>query len=182
MKDYTLDIDDVYIIFQAEECPTNPDDLFASFLKMEEDPHLDFNLIGKDLETIASSSSDSGLSSALSLSYEQQLSPFLSRTDNNEEEEIGNCDLSSPQDFVDFEAATSPSLGSVGSPVRSVMSSKIGSPTTDVATEEMDYEQSLVTIVTPNSTMPSLNATIEMEQPVVDIGKILSFKETCKYL
>lgn len=167
--------DDVYVIFQAEDCPTNPDDLFASILKMEEDP-LDFNLIGKDLETIASSSSDSGLSSALSPSYEQQLSPFLSRTDNNEEEEIGNSDLNSSQEFMDFEAAASPSLGSVDSPIRSVMSSNIGSPTTDVA-EEMDYEQSLVAIVTPNNTMPSLSTTVATEQPIVDIGKLL-FRNT----
>lgn len=168
----SLKYDDVCIIFQAEDCPTNPDDLLASILKMEEDPQLDFNLIGKDLETIASSSSDSGLSSALSLSYEQQLSPFLSRTDNNEEEEIGNSDLNGSQDFVDFEPAASPSLGSVDSPVRSVMSSNIGSPTTDVA-EEMDYEQSLVAIVTPNNTMPSLSTTVATEQPTVDIGKLL---------
>lgn len=167
------------MILQAEECPTNPDDLFASILKLEEDPQFDFSLIGKDLETIASSSSDSGLSSALSPSYEQQLSPFLSRTDNNEEEEIGNSNLSSPQDFVDFEPAASPSLGSVDSPVRSVMSSNIGSPTTDLA-EEMDYEQSLVAIVTPNNTMPSLSTTVATEQPIVDIGKIV-FK-TCKYV
>lgn len=155
-------------VITAEEYPSNSDDLFASILKMEEDPNLDFNLIGKDLETIASSSSDSGLSSALSLSYEQQLSPFLSKADNNEEEEIINSDLNSSQDFVDFEAAASPSLASVDSPVRSVMSSNIGSPIADMA-EEMDYEQSLVAIVTPNNTTPSLNATIATEQPVVDI-------------
>jgi len=180
LKDYTSGTNNVYVIFQPEECPTNPDDLFASILKMEEDPHLDFNLIGKDLETIASSSSDSGLSSALSLSYEQQLSPFLSKTDNNEEEEIGNSDLSSRQDFMDFEAAASPSLGSVDSPVRSVMSSNIGSPITDMA-EEMDYEQSLVAIVTPNNTISSLSTTIATEQPIVDIGKTLSHsrKSTC---
>ncbi|XP_012542686.2 light-inducible protein CPRF2 [Monomorium pharaonis] len=158
-------------VIAAEECPTNPDDLFASILKMEEEDPLDFSLIGKDLETIASSSSDSGLSSALSLSYEQQLSPFLSsRTDNNEEEEIGNnSNLSSPQqDFMELEPAASPSLASVDSPVRSVMSSNIGSPTNDVV-EEMDYEQSLVAIVTPNNTMPCSDASIAAEQPVVDI-------------
>ncbi|XP_011641557.1 probable basic-leucine zipper transcription factor J [Pogonomyrmex barbatus] len=153
----------------AEECPTNPDDLFASILKMEEDS-FDFNLIEKNLETIASSSSDSGLSSALSLSYEQQLSPILSRTDNNEEEEIEICNsnLNSPQDFIDFEPATSPSLGSITSPVRSVMSSNIGSPITD-ATEEMDYEQTLVAVVTPNNTISNLNTTITTGQPINDI-------------
>ncbi|XP_011866872.1 PREDICTED: cyclic AMP response element-binding protein A-like [Vollenhovia emeryi] len=150
-------------VITAEECPTNPDDLLASFLKLEEDPHLDFNL--KDLETIASSSSDSGLSSALSLSYEQQLSPFLSRPDHNEEEELGNSDLNSPQNFMDLDPTPpSPSLGSVDSPVRSVVSSNIGSPTTDVA-EEMDCEQSLVAIVTPNN---SLSTAIATEQPTVD--------------
>lgn len=150
----------------AEECPTNPDDLFASILKMEEDSQLDFNLIGRDLETVPSSSSDSGLSSILSLSYEQQLSPFLSRVDK-EEIEISNSDLSSPQDFVDFEPAASPSLGSVDSPVRSVMSSNIGSPATDVV-EEMDYEQTLVAVVTPNNTMPN-TGTIATERATFDV-------------
>ncbi|GAB1859015.1 cAMP-responsive element-binding protein 3-like protein 4 [Camponotus japonicus] len=150
----------------AEECPTNPDDLFASILKMEEDSQLDFNLIGRDLETVPSSSSDSGLSSILSLSYEQQLSPFLSRVDK-EEIEISNSDLSSPQDFVDFEPAASPSLGSVDSPVRSVMSSNIGSPATDVV-EEMDYEQTLVAVVTPNNTMPN-TGTIAAERATFDV-------------
>ncbi|KAL6437155.1 hypothetical protein ACFW04_005022 [Cataglyphis niger] len=156
-------------VIAAEECPTNPDDLFASILKMEEDSQLDFNLIGKDLETVPSSSSDSGLSSILSLPYEQQLSPFLSRTDNNAEEqiEISNSDLSSPQDYVDFEPAASPSLGSIDSPVRSVMSSNIGSPVTDVV-EEMDYEQTLVAVVTPNNTMSNTNATITTEQSIFD--------------
>lgn len=142
---------------------------------MEEDSQLDFNLIGKDLETVPSSSSDSGLSSILSLPYEQQLSPFLSRTDNNAEEqiEISNSDLSSPQDYVDFEPAASPSLGSVDSPVRSVMSSNIGSPATDVV-EEMDYEQTLVAVVTPNNTMSNTNATIATEQSI--FGKILLYR------
>lgn len=154
------------VIASAEECPTNPDDLFASILKLEEDSQLDFNLIGRDLETVPSSSSDSGLSSILSLSYEQQLSPFLSRVDK-EEIEISNSDLSSPQDFVDFEPAASPSLGSVDSPVRSVMSSNIGSPATDVV-EEMDYEQTLVAVVTPNNTMPN-TGTIATERATLDV-------------
>lgn len=141
---------------------------------MEEDSQLDFNLIGKDLEAVPSSSSDSGLSSILSLPYEQQLSPFLSRTDNNADEqiEISNSDLSSPQDYVDFEPAASPSLGSVDSPVRSVMSSNIGSPATDVV-EEMDYEQTLVAVVTPNNTMSNTN-TIATEQSI--FGKILLYR------
>lgn len=138
---------------------------------MEDDSQLDFNLIGKDLETVPSSSSDSGLSSILSLPYEQQLSPFLSRTDK-EEIEISNSDLSSPQDFIDFEPAASPSLGSVDSPVRSVMSSNIGSPATDVV-EEMDYEQTLVAVVTPNNTIPN-TGTISTERAIFDVGKILS--------
>lgn len=148
---------------------------------MEEDPQLNFNLIGKDLETVPSSSSDSGLSSILSLPYEQQLSPFLSRADNNEEEqmEISNSDLSSSQDFIDFEPAASPSLGSIDSPVRSVVSSNIGSPVTDVI-EEMDYEQTLVAVVTPNNTTPNTSTTIATEQPIFDIGKILLYR--AKYL
>ncbi|XP_011344127.1 uncharacterized protein LOC105283226 isoform X2 [Ooceraea biroi] len=107
-------------VITAEECPANPEDIF-SFLKMEEDPQLDFSLIGKDLETIPSSSSDSGLSN--------------------------------------FEPVASPFVGSIDSPVRSVTSSNIGSPATDAA-EEMDYEQTLVAVVTPNNTMPNANAII----------------------
>lgn len=161
-------------VIAAEECPTNPDDLFASILKMEEDdPQLDFNLIGKDLDRVPSSSSDSGLSSILSLPYEQQLSPFLSRTDNCDEEqmemEISNSDLSSTQDFADLEQAVSPSLGSVDSPIRSGMSSNIGSPVAD-AIEEMDYEQTLVAVVTPNNTTPNMSTTVATEQPIFDIN------------
>lgn len=142
---------------------------------MEEDSQLDFNLIGKDLETVPSSSSDSGLSSILSLPYEQQLSPFLSRTDNNAEEiEISNSDLGSPQEFVDFKPVTSPSLGSVDSPVRSVVSSNIGSPATDMV-EEMDYEQTLVAVVTPNNTIPNTGTTAT-ERAIFDAGKILLYQ------
>lgn len=133
-----------------------------------EDSQLDFNLIDKDLKTSPSSSSDSGLSSMLSPSYEQQYSPFLLKnTDNNEDDqiEISKFDLDSPQNFVDFEPAASPSLGSVDSPVRSIMSSNIGSPATDV-TEEMDYEQTLVAVVTPNNTMPNINTVVAAEQPI----------------
>lgn len=157
-------------VLQAEESPAETEDLFASILKMEEDTQLGFNLIDKDLETIQSSSSDSGLSSALSLSYEQQLSPFLSKVNEEEHIEISNSDLSSPQNFMDFEPAASPSLASVDSPVRSVVSSNIGSPATDV-TEEIDYEQTLVAVVTPNNTTPNGN-TVVAEQPIVDISKI----------
>lgn len=163
-----------FVILQADE--TNPEEFFASILDMNS--HLDFGLIEKDLETIPSSSSDSGLSSALSLSesYEQQLSPFLSKTDNNDEEEIGNSNLNSPQDCMDFEPAASPSLGSVDSPVRSVMSSNIGSPTTDLV-EEMDLDHSLVAIVAPNNIMPNLNTTttIATEQSLGDIGRFLLY-------
>lgn len=133
---------------------------------MEEDP-LGFNLIGKDHEMIASSPSDSGLSSALSLSYEQELSPLLSI---NEEEHIEiNADSNSSQNFVDFESADSPiqTLGSVDSPVRSGMSSDISSPAAEEVAEEVDYGQTLVAVVTPNNTMPNVNATIATEQPVI---------------
>ncbi|XP_020286116.1 uncharacterized protein LOC109855862 [Pseudomyrmex gracilis] len=174
-----LFVDDNYgDIAAAEESPAETEDLFASILKMEEDTQLGFNLIDKDLETIQSSSSDSGLSSALSLSYEQQLSPFLSKVNEEEHIEISNSDLSSPQNFMDFEPAASPSLASVDSPVRSVVSSNIGSPATDV-TEEIDYEQTLVAVVTPNNTTPNGN-TVVAEQPIVDISP--AHKQTTTYV
>lgn len=161
------------LMFQTEECPTNADDFFASILKMEEDSQLDFSLIGKDLEMIASSPSDSGLSSALSLSYEQQLSPLLSIKNEEEQIEVITSNVNSPQNCMDLESAGSPiqSLGSVDSPVRSIMSSNISSPVTEEITEEMDYGQTLVAVVTPNNTMPNGNATIATEQPAIDIGK-----------
>lgn len=160
--------------FQNEEFATsNPDDLLATIMKLQEE-HPDF-LIEKDLEdTSPFSLSDSGLSSAQSLSYEQQLSPLLSISNEDEQIEIINSNLNSPQDLMDFEPVASPiqSLGSVDSPVRSVMSSNVGSPATDVA-EDMEYGQTLVAVVTPNNTMPSANAntTIVTEQPAVEIGK-----------
>lgn len=150
---------------------------------MEEDPQLDFNFIGKELKTSPSSSSDSGLSSALSLSYEQQLSPLLSNISNEEEQtEISDYPpLNSPHDLVDFESINSPiqSMASVdNSPVRSLMSSNISSPdiiiTDDVAEEEMDCEQTLVAVVTPNNTISNSNDVIVTEQaPTTNIRKIL---------
>lgn len=86
------------------------------------------------------------------------------------EMEISNSDLSSSQDFADLEQAVSPSLGSVDSPIRSGMSSNVGSPATD-AIEEMDCEQTLVAVVTPNNTTPNMNATVATEQPIFDISK-----------
>lgn len=160
------------ITFQTEECPINSDDFFASILKMEEDPQLDFDLIGKDLETSPSSSSDSGFSSTPSLSYEQQLSPLLSINNEEEQIEISNCDLSSPQDFMDFESASSPiqSLSSMDSPIRSVVSSTIDSPAPDVA-EEMDYGQTLVAVVTPNNTISNESVNVVNEKPAIGIGE-----------
>ncbi|XP_046623543.1 cyclic AMP-responsive element-binding protein 3-like protein 1 [Neodiprion virginianus] len=133
----------------TEEWPTNPDDFLDSIFKLDNQ----FDLIDSDLVAIPSSSSDSGLSSALS-SCEQQLSPLLPI----EEEQIEfNSDLNSPRDFVEFDPIESPnqSLESspespIDSPIRSVMSSNLGSPGTD-ATEEMDFEQTLVNVVEPNN-------------------------------
>ncbi|XP_076160520.1 uncharacterized protein LOC143143303 isoform X2 [Ptiloglossa arizonensis] len=158
----------------AEEWPTNPDDFLDSIFKLEDHQ---FNLIENDLETIPSSSSDSGLSSALSLSCEQQLSPLLPIEED--QVEISNSEMSSPQNFMDFESLDSPnqSVGSLGSPVRSVVSSNIGSPVTDVA-EEMDGEHTLVAVVNPNNTLADTKATVLTEQPVVELDKVPKVRVT----
>lgn len=154
------------MLFKAEEWPTNADDFLDSIFKLEDNQ---FNLMQDDLETIPSSSSDSGLSSALSLSCEQQLSPLLPIEED--QVEISNSEISSPQNFMDFDPLGSPnqSTGSVDSPVRSVISSSMGSPATDVA-EEMDVEHTFVAVVNPNNTLADVNATIVAEQPMVDLG------------
>ncbi|XP_078034869.1 uncharacterized protein LOC144468926 [Augochlora pura] len=148
----------------AEEWLSNPDNLLDSIFKQEDNQ---FNLMKDELDTIPSSSSDSGLSSALSLSCEQQLSPLLPI------EEISNSEMNSPQNFMDFESMDSPnqSVGSVDSPIRSVVSSNIGSPVTDVA-EEIDVEHTLVAVVNPNNTSADASATIVAESPVVELDKI----------
>ncbi|KAK1124238.1 hypothetical protein K0M31_006614 [Melipona bicolor] len=150
----------------AEEWPTNPDDFLDSIFKLEDNQ---FNLINNDLDAIPSSSSDSGLSSALSLSCEQQLSPLLPIEED--QLEISNSEINSPQNVMDFDPLGSPnqSMASVDSPVRSVVSSNIGSPVTDVA-EEMDVEHTLVAVVNPANTLADAN-TIVTEQPVVDLEK-----------
>lgn len=145
----------------AEEWPTNADDFLDSIFKLEDNQ---FNLIENDLEEIPSSSSDSGLSSALSLSCEQQLSPLLPIEED--QVEISNSDVNSPQNIMDFESLGSPNQ-SMDSPIRS----NIGSPATDVGAEEMDVEQTLVTVVNPNDTFADANETILSEQPVVDLEK-----------
>lgn len=147
----------------AEEWPTNPDDFLDSIFKLEDQ----FNLMETDLETIPSSSSDSGLSSALSLSCEQQLSPLLPIEED--QVEISNSDLSSPQNLMDFESLGSPnqSMGSVDSPVRSVVSSNIGSPATDVP-EEMEFDHTLVAVVNPNNTLADATTAVVTEQPAVE--------------
>ncbi|XP_053982336.1 cyclic AMP response element-binding protein A-like [Hylaeus anthracinus] len=152
----------------TEEWPSNPDDFLDSIFKLEDHQ---FNLIENDLETIPSSSSDSGLSSALSLSCEQQLSPLLPIEED--QVEISNSEMSSPQNFMDFESLDSPnqSVGSVDSPVRSVVSSNVGSPVTDIP-EEMDVEQTLVAVVNPNNTMADTATTILTEHPVLDLDKL----------
>ncbi|XP_031837237.1 uncharacterized protein LOC116429016 [Nomia melanderi] len=151
----------------AEEWPTNPDDFLDSIFKLGDNQ---FDLIENDLDTIPSSSSDSGLSSALSLSCEQQLSPLLPIEED--QVEISNSGMNSPQNFVDFDSLDSPnqSMGSVDSPVRSVVSSNIGSPATDVA-EEMDVEHTLVAVVNPNNTFTDVNMTNIAESPVIDLDK-----------
>ena len=72
---------------------------------------------------------------------------------------------------MDLEPLGSPnqSMASVDSPVRSVVSSNIGSPITDVA-EEMDVEHTLVAVVNPVNTLADANTTIVAEQPVADLG------------
>lgn len=152
---------------KAEEWPADTDDFLDSIFKLEDNQ---FNLIDNDLDAIPSSSSDSGLSSALSLSCEQQLSPLLPIEED--QVEISNSEVSSPQNIVDFESLGSPnqSMASVDSPVRSVVSSNIGSPATDIA-EEMDVEHTFVAVVSPSNTLADSNATIIAEQPVVDLGK-----------
>lgn len=156
----------------TEEWPTNPDDFLDSIFKLEDNQ---FNLMENDLEAIPSSSSDSGLSSALSLSCEQQLSPLLPIEED--QVEISNSDLSSPQNFMDFDSLGSPnqSMGSVDSPIRSVVSSNIGSPVTDV-NEEMDFEPTLVAVVNPNNTVPDPtppSATEQQQQPTINMETLI---------
>lgn len=159
------------MLFKAEEWPTNPDDFLDSIFKLEDNQ---FNLIDNDLDAIPSSSSDSGLSSALSLSCEQQLSPLLPIEED--QVEMSNSEMSSPQNIMDFDSLGSPnqSMASIDSPVRSVVSSNIGSPSMDVA-EEMDVEHTLVAVMNPtNTTVVDANTTIVTEQPVIDLGKKLA--------
>ncbi|XP_076751200.1 uncharacterized protein LOC143432201 [Xylocopa sonorina] len=152
----------------VEEWPTNTDDFLDSIFKLEDNQ---FNLIENDLEAIPSSSSDSGLSSALSLSCEQQLSPLLPIEED--QTEISNSEMNSPENIVDLESLGSPnqSVASMDSPVRSVVSSSIGSPTMDVP-EETETEQTFVAVVNPNNTFADINnTTILTEQPVIDLDK-----------
>ncbi|XP_066584576.1 cyclic AMP-responsive element-binding protein 3-like protein 1 [Prorops nasuta] len=143
----------------AEEWPTNPDDFLESIFNLE-----------MDLETIPSSSSDSGLSSALSLSCEQQLSPLPPIEEDKSEN--GHSHLDSPQNLMDFESIGSPnqSMGSMDSPARSVMSSNLGSPVADV-TEDMEMEHTLVAVVNPkNVTEATQNVTAV--RPTIDLDSI----------
>lgn len=127
----------------TEEWPTNPDDFLDSMFKF--DNQFD-NLIENDLDAIPSSSSDSGLSSALSLSCEQQLSPLLPIEED--QVELCNSELSSPQNYMDFESVDSPnrSVGSEDGPTQSVASSNVGSPETDV-TEDVEFEHKSNSVV-----------------------------------
>lgn len=140
-------------------------------LKMEHP----FNLMENDVDALPSSSSDSGLSSALSLSCEQQLSPLLPMEDQLE---LSNDNQNSPQNFTDFQYLGSPndSVGSftADSPVRSVMSSNVGSPGTDM-TEEMDFESNYITAVDPNVVEGSIESPVQLikqePQPVIEFSK-----------
>ncbi|XP_015594688.1 cyclic AMP response element-binding protein A [Cephus cinctus] len=131
----------------TEEWPTNPDDFLDSIFKLDNQ----FSLIdNNELEAIPSSSSDSGLSSALSLSCEQQLSPLL--TIEEDQMEFAESEISSPQNFVDFDSLGSPnqSLTSMDSPVRSVFSSNMGSPIIEDNIDEMEFQPTVVGLVNTN--------------------------------
>ncbi|XP_003702804.1 uncharacterized protein LOC100883027 isoform X1 [Megachile rotundata] len=151
----------------AEEWPTNTDDFLESIFKLEDNQ---FDLIENDLDTIPSSSSDSGLSSALSLSCEQQLSPLLPIEED--QIEMSNSESSSPQDVMDFDplGSSNQSMISVDSPVRSIVGSNIGSPGCAEVAEEMDVEHTLVAVVNPNNTFTD-GSLVVTEQPVADIDK-----------
>ncbi|XP_014601282.1 PREDICTED: cyclic AMP response element-binding protein A-like [Polistes canadensis] len=158
----------------TEEWPTNPDEFLESIFKLEDSQ---FNLIENNLDVTPSSSSDSGLSSALSLSCEQQLSPVLPIEED--QIEISNSDSCSPQNFMDFDSLGSPnqSMGSIDSPIRSVVSSNIGSPVTDV-NEEVDFEPTLVAVVNPNNTVPDSTTVITTDQqPTVNIETLIKQQE-----
>lgn len=135
---------------------------------------MDHDTISGDLETVPSSSSDSGLSSAFSLSCEQQLSPHLPM----EEDQTGtiNSCLNSPQNNAEFDYLDSPneSVDSVDSPDRSVVNSNFGSPIAE-GTEEMDYQQTFVTIVNPQVVEDANTETMVEQNPVVNFGKLFNF-------
>lgn len=143
------------------------DDFLNSFLNDDQFNFMDNDTISGDLEAVPSSSSDSGLSSAFSLSCEQQLSPHLPM----EEDQTGiiNSCLNSPQNTAEFDYLDSPneSVDSVGSPDRSVVSSNFGSPIPQ-STEEMDCQQTFVTIVNPQAMEEASSETIVEQNPVVN--------------
>ncbi|KAG8042136.1 hypothetical protein G9C98_000127 [Cotesia typhae] len=153
----------------TEEWSTQQEDIF-DMLKLENP----FNLMESDIEAMPSSSSDSGLSSALSLSCEQQLSPLLPIEDHLE---LSDDNQNSPQNFTDFQYLGSPndSVGSFtgDSPVRSVMSSNVGSPGTDIA-EEIDFESNYITAVDPNIVEGSIESPVHLikqeSRPVIEFN------------
>ncbi|CAG5101235.1 Similar to CREB3L4: Cyclic AMP-responsive element-binding protein 3-like protein 4 (Homo sapiens) [Cotesia congregata] len=153
----------------TEEWSTQQEDIF-DMLKLENP----FNLMESDIEALPSSSSDSGLSSVLSLSCEQQLSPLLPIEDHLE---LSDDNQNSSQNFTDFQYLGSPndSVGSFtgDSPVRSVMSSNVGSPGTDI-TEEMDFESNYITAVDPNIVEGSIESPVHLikqeSQPVIEFN------------
>ncbi|KAI4503979.1 hypothetical protein M0802_001382 [Mischocyttarus mexicanus] len=155
----------------AEEWPTNPDEFLESIFKLEDNQ---FNLIENNLDSIPSSSSDSGLSSAPSFSLEQQLSPTFLPTEEDPIE-ISYSDSCSPENCMDVDPLESPnqSMISIDSPIRSIVSSNIGSPVTDV-NEEIDFEPTLVAVVNPNDTVPDSTTILTTDQkPTVNIETLI---------
>ncbi|KAF7990053.1 hypothetical protein HCN44_008996 [Aphidius gifuensis] len=90
-------------------------------------------------------SSDSGLSSALSLTGEEHMSPLLTFDDDANEL---NDKKFNPDDLIRYEPfyPSNESFDSNDSPIRSVMSSSMGSPETGDVIEDMDFEPNMVTI------------------------------------
>lgn len=107
-------------------------------------------------------SSDSGLSSALSLTGEEHMSPLLTFNDDANElnDKAFNADA-----LIRYEPfyPSNESFDSNDSPIRSVMSSSMGSPEADDVIEDMDFEPNMVTI--PEQT--DINSLIDNQYPSI---------------
>ncbi|XP_033210547.1 uncharacterized protein LOC117168817 [Belonocnema kinseyi] len=132
------------------------------------------NTIPGELDSIPSSSSDSGLSSSLSLSCEQQLSPLLPIEED--QSEIMNSTLSSPQNAMDFDYSGSPnqSIGSVDTTFRSAANSNIGSPVPN-PTEEMECRQTFLDVANTEVNEDGDTGSTKQEKQIVDVD--MSAKE-----